>query len=217
MGAAPSSVESVREYVKDGAVFKGHLMQLNANVALEYKVVREVAAMAPALRRRRQQLGMDEGSEGGLLHLEATCSIVTPGMEELALKDEPMSVAVDVFNGETRVHCRSPTNDDLGGVCLVVKEADYLEKRATVLKKFTKQPTVVEVPDDDQAAPASDARLEFCLVGGDEYWWDGYPPIIVVRPEAPGTIAALEPEPEETHFMGSFFEKDIAVRGLQGE
>ena len=48
------------------------------------------------------------------------------------------------------------------------------------------------------------------LRGGDEYWWDGYPPIIHAREKSvrcPGAAARLS---------GSFFEKDVAVRGLQG-
>ena len=47
------------------------------------------------------------------------------------------------------------------------------------------------------------------LRGGDEYWWDGYPPIIHAREKS----AAPAPRPA---FAGSFFEKDVAVRGLQG-
>ena len=47
------------------------------------------------------------------------------------------------------------------------------------------------------------------LRGGDEYWWDGYPPIIHAREKS-----AAAPAPPV--FSGSFFEKDVAVRGLQG-
>ena len=59
------------------------------------------------------------------------------------------------------------------------------------------------------SAPAADA---FKLVGGDEYWWIGYPPIITVAPPAPPDAAPPEPD----HFMGSFFEKAVALDGLSG-
>jgi len=49
------------------------------------------------------------------------------------------------------------------------------------------------------------------LRGGDEYWWDGYPPIIHAREKG-----AVEPAPPRPAFAGSFFEKDVAVRRLQG-
>ena len=49
------------------------------------------------------------------------------------------------------------------------------------------------------------------LRGGDEYWWDGYPPIIHAREKS-----AASPAPPKPVFSGSFFEKDVAVRGLQG-
>ena len=48
------------------------------------------------------------------------------------------------------------------------------------------------------------------LRGGDEYWWDGSPPIIHAREK--GTA----PKAAQPVFSGSFFEKDVAVRGLQG-
>ena len=54
-----------------------------------------------------------------------------------------------------------------------------------------------------------DANGAIELRGGDEYWWDGYPPIIHAREKS----AAPAPRPA---FAGSFFEKDVAVRGLQG-
>ena len=49
------------------------------------------------------------------------------------------------------------------------------------------------------------------LRGGDEYWWDGYPPIIHAREKTAASTAPPKPV-----FSGSFFEKDVAVRGLQG-
>ena len=55
-----------------------------------------------------------------------------------------------------------------------------------------------------------DASGVISLRGGDEYWWDGYPPIIHAREK--GTAA----KPPKPVFSGSFFEKDVAVRGLQG-
>ena len=55
-----------------------------------------------------------------------------------------------------------------------------------------------------------DANGTIELRGGDEYWWDGYPPIIHAREKS---AAAPAPKPV---FSGSFFEKDVAVRGLQG-
>ena len=48
------------------------------------------------------------------------------------------------------------------------------------------------------------------LRGGDEYWWDGYPPIIHAREKT------ASPAPPKPVFSGSFFEKDVAVRGLEG-
>ena len=54
-----------------------------------------------------------------------------------------------------------------------------------------------------------DEKGVISLRGGDEYWWDGYPPIIHAREKS----AAPAPRPA---FAGSFFEKDVAVRGLQG-
>lgn len=56
-----------------------------------------------------------------------------------------------------------------------------------------------------------DAEGVISLRGGDDYWWDGYPPIIHAR-ERGATKAVAKPV-----FAGSFFEKDVAVRGLQGE
>ena len=126
-----------------------------------------------------------------------------------------MVVTVDRFGGETRVHCRSPTNADLGGVVLVVKEADFAEKRKQLLALASPRRKEVEEISDEAAPPRPAAPAAFSLVGGDEYWWVGYPPIINVKPEAPAG-AAPAPEPEEPQFMGSFFEKDIAVQGLQG-
>ena len=55
-----------------------------------------------------------------------------------------------------------------------------------------------------------DASGVISLRGGDEYWWDGYPPIIHAREK--GTA----PKAAQPVFSGSFFEKDVAVRGLQG-
>ena len=55
-----------------------------------------------------------------------------------------------------------------------------------------------------------DEKGVISLRGGDEYWWDGYPPIIHAREKS---AAAPAPKPV---FSGSFFEKDVAVRGLQG-
>ena len=56
-----------------------------------------------------------------------------------------------------------------------------------------------------------DANGVISLRGGDEYWWDGYPPIIHAREKS-----AASPAPAKPVFAGSFFEKDVAVRGLQG-
>ena len=56
-----------------------------------------------------------------------------------------------------------------------------------------------------------DANGVIALRGGDEYWWDGYPPIIHAREKS-----AASPAPVKPVFAGSFFEKDAAVRGLQG-
>ena len=55
-----------------------------------------------------------------------------------------------------------------------------------------------------------DASGVISLRGGDEYWWDGYPPIIHAREKS------AAPAPPKPVFSGSFFEKDVAVRGLQG-
>ena len=56
-----------------------------------------------------------------------------------------------------------------------------------------------------------DEKGVISLRGGDEYWWDGYPPIIHAREKS-----AASPAPPKPVFSGSFFEKDVAVRGLQG-
>ena len=56
-----------------------------------------------------------------------------------------------------------------------------------------------------------DASGVISLRGGDEYWWDGYPPIIHAREKSAAATAPAKPV-----FAGSFFEKDVAVRGLQG-
>ena len=56
-----------------------------------------------------------------------------------------------------------------------------------------------------------DKKGVISLRGGDEYWWDGYPPIIHAREKS-----AASPAPPKPLFSGSFFEKDVAVRGLQG-
>ena len=163
---------------KSGAVstlvFDGTVQQLQGELALTYKVTKELTQRPPTLIRRRKQLAMDDDAEE-LLVVAATCSLGDDKMT--VLTDEPMCACVDVFDDDVRVHFVSPTNPELGGVVLIATR--------------------------DQEGVIS-------LRGGDEYWWDGYPPIIHAREKG---AAAKPPKPV---FSGSFFEKDVAVRGLQG-
>ena len=162
---------------KSGAVstlvFEGTVQQLQGELALTYKVGKELSQRPPTLVKRRKQLAMDDDAEE-LLVVAATCSLGDAKMT--VLTDEPMCACVDVFDDDIRVHFVSPTNPDLGGVVLIATR---------------------------------DANGIIELRGGDEYWWDGYPPIIHAREKS----AAPAPRPA---FAGSFFEKDVAVRGLQG-
>ena len=154
-------------------VFEGTIQQLQGELALTYKVGKELSQRPPTLIKRRKQLAMDDDAEE-LLVVAATCSL---GDDKLnVLEDEPMCACIDVFDDDVRVHFVSPTNPELGGVVLIATR--------------------------DQEGVIS-------LRGGDEYWWDGYPPIIHAREKS----AAPAPRPA---FAGSFFEKDVAVRGLQG-
>ena len=162
---------------KSGAVstlvFEGTIQQLQGELALTYKVTKELTQRPPTLIRRRKQLAMDDDAEE-LLVVAATCSL---GDDKLnVLEDEPMCACIDVFDDDVRVHFVSPTNPELGGVVLIATR---------------------------------DEKGVISLRGGDEYWWDGYPPIIHAREKS----AAPAPRPA---FAGSFFEKDVAVRGLQG-
>ena len=154
-------------------VFEGTVQQLQGELALTYKVTKELTQRPPTLVRRRKQLAMDDDAEE-LLVVAATCSLGDAKMT--VLTDEPMCACVDVFDDDVRVHFVWPTNPELGGVVLIATR--------------------------DQEGVIS-------LRGGDEYWWDGYPPIIHAREKS----AAPAPRPA---FAGSFFEKDVAVRGLQG-
>ena len=156
-------------------VFKGTVQQLQGELALTYKVTKELTQRPPTLVRRRKQLAMDDDAEE-LLIVAATCSLGDAKMT--VLTDEPMCACIDVFDDDVRVHFVSPTNPDLGGVVLIA----------------TRDETGV-----------------ISLRGGDEYWWDGYPPIIHAREKS-----AASPAPQRPVFSGSFFEKDVAVRGLQG-
>ncbi len=155
-------------------VFQGTVQQLQGELALTYKVTKELTQRPPTLVRRRKQLAMDDDAEE-LLVVAATCSLGDAKMT--VLTDEPMCACVDVFDDDVRVHFVSPTNPDLGGVVLIATR---------------------------------DEKGVISLRGGDEYWWDGYPPIIHAREKG---VAAPPPRPA---FAGSFFEKDVAVRGLQG-
>ena len=154
-------------------IFEGTVQQLQGELALTYKVTKELTQRPPTLVRRRKQLAMDDDAEE-LLVVAATCSLGDAKMK--VLTDEPMCACVDVFDDDVRVHFVSPTNPELGGVVLIATR---------------------------------DASGVISLRGGDEYWWDGYPPIIHAREKS----AAPAPRPA---FAGSFFEKDVAVRGLQG-
>ena len=155
-------------------IFEGTVQQLQGELALTYKVTKELTQRPPTLIRRRKQLAMDDDAEE-LLVVAATCSLGDAKLQ--VLTDEPMCACVDVFDDDVRVHFVSPTNPELGGVVLIATR--------------------------DQEGVIS-------LRGGDEYWWDGYPPIIHAREK--GTAA----KPPKPVFSGSFFEKDVAVRGLQG-
>ena len=154
-------------------IFEGTVQQLQGELALTYKVTKELTQRPPTLIRRRKQLAMDDDAEE-LLVVAATCSLGDAKLK--VLEDEPMCACVDVFDDDVRVHFVSPTNPELGGVVLIATR---------------------------------DASGVISLRGGDEYWWDGYPPIIHAREKS----AAPAPRPA---FAGSFFEKDVAVRGLQG-
>ena len=154
-------------------IFEGTVQQLQGELALTYKVTKELTQRPPTLVRRRKQLAMDDDAEE-LLIVAATCSLGDAKMT--VLTDEPMCACIDVFDDDVRVHFVSPTNPDLGGVVLIATR---------------------------------DEKGVISLRGGDEYWWDGYPPIIHAREKS----AAPAPRPA---FAGSFFEKDVAVRGLQG-
>ena len=154
-------------------VFEGTIQQLQGELALTYKVGKELSQRLTTLKKRRKQLAMDDDAEE-LLVVAATCSLGDDKMK--VLTDEPMCACVDVFDDDVRVHFVSPTNPELGGVVLIATR---------------------------------DENNVISLRGGDEYWWDGYPPIIHAREKS----AAPAPRPA---FAGSFFEKDVAVRGLQG-
>ena len=155
-------------------VFEGTIQQLQGELALTYKVTKELTQRPPTLVRRRKQLAMDDDAEE-LLVVAATCSLGDAKMT--VLTDEPMCACIDVFDDDVRVHFVSPTNPELGGVVLIATR---------------------------------DEKGVIALRGGDEYWWDGYPPIIHAREK--GTA----PKAARPVFSGSFFEKDAAVRGLQG-
>ena len=155
-------------------IFEGTVQQLQGELALTYKVTKELTQRPPTLVRRRKQLAMDDDAEE-LLVVAATCSLGDDKMK--VLTDEPMCACVDVFDDDVRVHFVSPTNPELGGVVLIATR----DTNGIVLR------------------------------GGDEYWWDGYPPIIHAREKG-----AVEQAPPKPVFSGSFFEKDVAVRGLQG-
>ena len=156
-------------------VFQGTVQQLQGELALTYKVTKELTQRPPTLVKRRKQLAMDDDA-AELLVVAATCSLGDAKMT--VLTDEPMCACVDVFDDDVRVHFVSPTNPELGGVVLIATR---------------------------------DANGTIELRGGDEYWWDGYPPIIHAREKSAAATAPAKPV-----FAGSFFEKDVAVRGLQG-
>ena len=156
-------------------VFEGTIQQLQGELALTYKVGKELSQRPPTLVKRRKQLAMDDDAEE-LLIVAATCSLGDAKMT--VLTDEPMCACIDVFDDDIRVHFVSPTNPELGGVVLIATR---------------------------------DASGVISLRGGDEYWWDGSPPIIHAREKS-----AASPAPAKPVFAGSFFEKDVAVRGLQG-
>ena len=156
-------------------VFEGTVQQLQGELALTYKVGKELSQRPPTLVRRRKQLAMDDDAEE-LLIVAATCSLGDAKMT--VLTDESMCACIDVFDDDIRVHFVSPTNPELGGVVLIATR---------------------------------DEKGVISLRGGDEYWWDGYPPIIHAREKSAAATAPPKPV-----FSGSFFEKDVAVRGLQG-
>ena len=156
-------------------IFNGTVQQLQGELALTYKVGKELSQRPPTLVRRRNQLAMDDDAEE-LLIVAATCSLGDAKMT--VLTDESMCACIDVFDDDVRVHFVSPTNPELGGVVLIATR---------------------------------DEKGVISLRGGDEYWWDGYPPIIHAREKSAASKAPPKPV-----FSGSFFEKDVAVRGLQG-
>ena len=164
---------------KSGAVstlcFEGTVQQLQGELALTYKVGKELSQRPPTLIKRRKQLAMDDDAEE-LLIVAATCSLGDAKLK--VLEDEPMCACIDVFDDDVRVHFVSPTNPELGGVVLIATR---------------------------------DEKGVISLRGGDEYWWDGYPPIIHAREKSAASKAPVKPV-----FAGSFFERDVAVRGLQG-
>ena len=156
-------------------IFEGTIQQLQGELALTYKVGKELSQRPPTLIKRRKQLAMDDDAKE-LLIVAATCSLGDAKLK--VLTDEPMCACIDVFDDDVRVHFVSPTNPELGGVVLIATR---------------------------------DEKGVISLRGGDEYWWDGYPPIIHAREKG-----AVEQAPVKPVFAGSFFEKDVAVRGLQG-
>ena len=187
----------------EGRVFEGKLRQLQADEAIAYRVVRALDACPPALAARRQQLRLDDDAEGPPFYVEACCTLAHCG-----IVDEPMVACVDVFDGAVRAHCVSPTKPELGGVILCVQPRGKARTDPLTIE-------ALKAARDGEEAPAADPEDAggFKLVGGDEYWWIGYPPIISVTPPAE-TAAAADPE-DRDHFMGSFFEKDVALAGFQ--
>ena len=97
-------------------IFEGTIQQLQGELALTYKVGKELSQRPPTLVRRRKQLAMDDDAEE-LLVVAATCSLGDAKMT--VLTDEPMCACIDVFDDDVRVHFVSPTNPELGGVVLI--------------------------------------------------------------------------------------------------
>ena len=107
-------------------VFKGTVQQLQGELALTYKVTKELTQRPPTLVRRRKQLAMDDDAEE-LLIVAATCSLGDAKMT--VLTDEPMCACVDVFDDDVRVHFVSPTNPELGGVVVHRKLFSSFDER----------------------------------------------------------------------------------------
>ena len=92
-------------------IFEGTIQQLQGELALTYKVTKELTQRPPTLVRRRKQLAMDDDAEE-LLVVAATCSLGDDKMK--VLTDEPMCACVDVFDDAASTSSRRRTPSSAG-------------------------------------------------------------------------------------------------------